>query len=315
MILITENTPRVGGNPTAEMDALIAEEGIAPGGFSDDDTGAMEICLEVETSWGALRGEMAAIEHAAILEASPYADLAVHAAEWWRKMAEFFKRIWASIASWFEGAMAWINTRLRNAEKWWEENGDKITVKETTYSTYPSVTHATGLVHPIAVMQKLFKSIVNANSEAELEEYGKGMSVNAFTQEFLGSSSRQTLRIHVADLSVNLKGVKNILGLFKSIHENQGRIVQTALNIAKLGGRSRMNSDGSSASVEYDPDAKKRAAEIELAKSKISLSKRLDSIAMRCVNIIISDSFMIGRKMLAESKATATSRSAAAGAA
>jgi hypothetical protein len=271
-----------------EMDALIAEE--APlDCFSGDDMGAVEICLEMETSWAAMVRDMTAIEHKSIVNEN--AELLNEGLKnWWDAVVRFFTSMWKAISAWFSKALLWISTRFQNAGKWWAANQAKISKTDTSFNTYPAVAHG---VQSLDAFVKYTAALGAAQTkEAVQAAVGKGAPKEVLT-EMLGAAQRSEQTITKAAIDKNLKSASVCIAGFKTSHATQAKALQDGIAAAKKGQAAA--GDGAAA----------LKATIDADKAKLSALKALDAQALKAMNTIVSDSFMAAKKMLRESGAPA----------
>jgi hypothetical protein len=306
MLTRTEETAAA----VAEMDGMLIDEGIDLGDhFSDDETGALEICLEVETSWNALHADMADIEHRAIVNEDAAAG-DEGKKTWWRKLVEFFQRAWAAISSWFRRAWDWIDRRYLNGKRWWQDNAARITVQKTEYKTYMAVWtgHPDGVRH---VIDSYAKQIRSANSTNVLRdaEHDVGTTSHLFGK-MMGNSSPVNATITRASVQNNFDGVGRVMEAFKDFHGEEAAMLRDAIRACKARlAISAMESFRNGYRTDEQAEAERNLrGRMNAAKLKIVLYKKVDAAAIRSCNTIISDSFGAARKMLRESLAPAKER-------
>jgi hypothetical protein len=292
MIFINEETEFIAGGDTnsvavSEMDALISEEGILIDCFSDDEMGAVEICLEMETSWAALVQDMSAIEHKSIINENEEI-LNEGLKSWWAAIVNFFKRIWAAISGWFRKVWDWISRRFQNAEKWWKANEKAIPSNATTkFDTYPNIVNDTTPVE----YTKLVVAVKNATSKEAVAKAMKNGSPKEISKTVLGSDTRSEHTISKASIAKILVGSNVALSAFKNAHSVQAATLRAAQNVA--------NTAMKNADTKKESGAQKK--QVELAKAQLIAFKSLDGVGVKAVNTGVSEMFAAAKQMLRES--------------
>ena len=291
MIFINEETEFIAGGQEAasEMDQLVLNEGIAVGEFfSDDETGAVEIVLEMETSWAALVQDMAAIEHKAIVNESAEI-LNEGLKEWWTAIVNFFKKVWAYISSWFRKVWDWVTRRFQNADKLWKANAESITVKSTKFNTYPMVASgAAGNAGKIEL--NLNKAVDSAKTKEQVDKLRGKASPKELLGEMLGAKERKELVISKDAIKNILEGSNVWLAGFKASNNTQAAKMKEGIAVANAGLKT---ADGK--------EAEKLKKQVELIKAQVAVKKLIDATSVKAINIMISDAFACAKQMLRES--------------
>lgn len=121
MLLLTEQKttkPAPSDAAIAELDELVKADGIVAEETNDDsaDLYGMEIVAEMETAWGNLTADMMAVEHKSVVtEDTALLEGAI--GDYWGKVVEFFKRVWAHVQRFFSVILAKIKIWLNLGEK------------------------------------------------------------------------------------------------------------------------------------------------------------------------------------------------------
>ena len=292
MIFINEETEFIADGQDAavdEMDQLILEEGITLGDdFSAEEMGAVEICLEMETSWAALVQDMGAIEHKSIVNEDA-GILTEGLKSWWTAIINFFKRVWAAISSWFKKAWDWITRRFQNAEKWYKANVKKITATSTKYSTYPFVANKDDVTPK---QNKLINMIKNAKTREEVSKLG--ITRKILMTDMLGATERKEMTVTKAAVEYHILGGNAWLAALKGAHNVQAAALKGGISFAQQGLRTA-----------DDKAAAGLKEKVEATKAKLTALKLLDAQTLRAYNFGISDAFAVAKKLLRESKAAA----------
>jgi len=293
MIFLNEDTQYISSDndsATKEMDLLIEEEGIVIEAFDGDEIGAMEIVLEMETSWNSLNADMALIEHRSIVN-EDVEILNEGVKDFFKKIAEWFKKIWAGIVNFFKKAWNWLTSFLKNKEKWWNDNKDKVKAKSVEVKVWPAITKGVNW----KAIEALIKSLVvisttdatSADASIKKLEDTKTEDVKS---DILGGSEKSKQTVTVENVTNALTGSTKALASLKASHNVQAAIARKGIKIAEAGKK---------VGEKVDADVMDNKKQIEVLKKGLQEAKRIDAVIIKSASAIISNAAMAGRSLLA----------------